>query len=779
MKSVELLAPAGNKKSLIGAINAGADAVYVSDKVFGSKAYGQNFDIDDIIEAINYAHLRGVLVYVDVNTLIFNEQIDQLLKHTDQFVKANVDGFILQDYGMMNLLIKRYPNTKIHASSMVNTHHIQQAKFLKAIGIKRITMARETPLNIIKQIKKEVDIEIEVYVHGALCISYSGHCQMSLNKGLGSAGLGMCAGPCRGLYRLLEDNKAISKPMHLLSSKDLMTIDYIGDLIKAGVDVFKIEGSMQRPEYVVQTVLSYKNALKKHLRNLPFDINEEINDLKKVHNKQYTKSYMFNERPEDIVNTSTSEHLGISIGHVVKQVNKEVFIRLTDTLSLADGISFPMDASTNHREMVSSMTINDIHVSSAYEGSTVKVEVSQNIPTGTEVFKNKDYQLEQSLGNYFKENFKKVPLWGTIKIEADDYIAYTIHDDNHAFTIYSDEMIDVAPNKPTTDDQIRNKLSSFGNLPYYFDTLDIINDHQSFVSAKLLSEMHDKAIESITEARLTQPEIIIKPYTYLEIKDIEEKPKGLVAHVKTYDQLKACYGLGIKHIYYELPMHIDTHLYQKAQLIPVLPRILEDKFEYPDTYMTHTLTEHNFHAKELYAGSFIHVTNIHTANLLIDLNFKSITLSSELSYRQTISFYEAYRKYYKKHINLEINIYGRNELMITKHDVVAALHKTNPNYNLYRNRKYALKDASNHVFPLIDDGYRHVKLLNHEPLCLIKYINDLKDAHVHTYRLDFYNETFNQTLYIIRLFKKTIKDEQVPEAFNLRHTIGQFKDEAR
>ena len=216
MKKIELLAPAGSQESLIGAINAGANAVYLAGKRFGARAFSNNFDDENLIEAIHYAHLRGVFVYVTINTLIFDDEVEELLSFTDLLVKNQVDALIVQDIGMMDLLTKRYPNTDIHASTQMNVHNINQAKMLKSLGVKRIVMARETPLSVIRQIKKTVDIELEVFVHGALCVSYSGNCLMSSMQGGRSGNRGQCAQPCRLTYKLIKENQAISDQSYLL-----------------------------------------------------------------------------------------------------------------------------------------------------------------------------------------------------------------------------------------------------------------------------------------------------------------------------------------------------------------------------------------------------------------------------------------------------------------------------------------------------------------------------------------------------------------------------------
>ncbi|MFA7076732.1 MAG: peptidase U32 family protein, partial [Candidatus Izemoplasmatales bacterium] len=311
MKRVELLAPAGDKLSFIGAINAGADAIYLSMKKFGARSFANNFDMEELISLIEYAHLRNVKIYVTVNTVIYDYEFESLIESADILVKNHVDAFIIQDLGVLEVFSKRYPFTELHASTQMNTINIDQARFLKSKGIKRIILAREVSLKEIKEIKENLDIEIEVFIHGALCISYSGNCYFSSMIGKRSGNRGECAQSCRLPYELYKDNQLIEEKAYLLSAKDLITIDYIQDLISAGITSFKIEGRMRKPEYVIQTVLSYKKAIQKVYDKIDFNIDEEKKKLTSVFNRGQTKGFLLSEKPKNIVNTTRPNHIGI------------------------------------------------------------------------------------------------------------------------------------------------------------------------------------------------------------------------------------------------------------------------------------------------------------------------------------------------------------------------------------------------------------------------------------------------------------------------------------
>ena len=230
MKKIELLAPAGNMESLISAIMAGCDAVYISGKKYGARAFANNFSFEEIVEAIKLAHLYDVKVYVTVNTLIYESEMDDFLKYIEFLYRNNVDAVIMQDLGAMDLVRQVYPKLEIHASTQMNIHSLETVKLLEKLNIKRCVLAREMSLSEIKNIKDNSNMELEVFVQGALCISYSGQCLMSSLIGARSGNRGTCAQCCRMKYDLIKDNKIVNKDKYILSTKDLCTLKNIDKL---------------------------------------------------------------------------------------------------------------------------------------------------------------------------------------------------------------------------------------------------------------------------------------------------------------------------------------------------------------------------------------------------------------------------------------------------------------------------------------------------------------------------------------------------------------------
>ncbi|PKK89273.1 MAG: hypothetical protein CVV62_01465, partial [Tenericutes bacterium HGW-Tenericutes-7] len=403
MKQVELLSPAGDRLSFIGAINAGCNAVYLAGKKFGARSFAQNFEVEEIIEMIKYAHLRNVLVYVTLNTLVYDDEIPALIEYADILVKNHVDALIIQDLGVLEIFSKRYPNTDLHASTQMNTLNVEQAKFLKSIGVKRIILARETSIEEIKHIKENVDIELEVFIHGALCISYSGNCYFSSMIGGRSGNRGECAQSCRLPYELYKEDELIENKSYLLSAKDLITIDHLEALIELGIDSLKIEGRMRKPEYVVQSVKSYRNLIDSYYNNQEIDNENEKEKLTKVFNRGQTKGFLFNETPKEIVNSDKPNHVGVTIGKVINFNRGKVTVLLNDSLSVNDGIKFISNKECGMT--VSRISKNDMVISQAFSGEVVVLDSKDPVEVGSVVVKTSDSELENTLSVYLKEDY--------------------------------------------------------------------------------------------------------------------------------------------------------------------------------------------------------------------------------------------------------------------------------------------------------------------------------------------------------------------------------------
>lgn len=261
-KKVELLAPCGSYESFLAAVNAGADAVYLGGREFGARAYAENFSEEELVSVIRQAHLFGVKVYLTVNTLVKDREFSRIYGYIQPLYEAGLDGVIVQDMGVLGFLKEYFPDLKFHASTQMTITGIYGASYLKEAGCERIVPARELSLEEIKYIKEKVPVEIEAFIHGAMCYCYSGQCLMSSMIGGRSGNRGRCAGPCRLPY------KTAGKDGYFLSLKDMNTLEHIPELIEAGIDSFKIEGRMKKPEYVAGVVSVYRKYIDKYYEHI-------------------------------------------------------------------------------------------------------------------------------------------------------------------------------------------------------------------------------------------------------------------------------------------------------------------------------------------------------------------------------------------------------------------------------------------------------------------------------------------------------------------------------
>ena len=309
MKKVELLSPAGNMECLISAVQNGADAVYLGGKKFGARAFANNFDGEEMIKAIKYCHLYGVKIYVTVNTLVYDSEMKEALEYVSFLHKNGVDALIVQDIGLIRRIRQIYPNLELHASTQCHNHSKDSILEMQKLGVKRVVLARELSLEEIKNI--DVDIEKEVFVHGALCVSYSGCCLFSSMNGGRSGNRGECTGCCRLPYKLIKNGKELkTNGDYLLSTRSLCTITRIKELIESGITSFKIEGRMKSPEYTGYITRIYKEKIDDYYNKKNISVSsEEIDNIKKLYNRKLTLGYLFGEHGKALMNIETSKNI--------------------------------------------------------------------------------------------------------------------------------------------------------------------------------------------------------------------------------------------------------------------------------------------------------------------------------------------------------------------------------------------------------------------------------------------------------------------------------------
>ena len=356
MKNVELLAPAGSMESLIAAINNGADAIYLGGSKFSARAYASNFDNETMMKAVDYAHSYGVKVYVTMNTLLKQNELKEALKYVGYLYEIGVDALIIQDSGLINLIKNIYPKFELHASTQMTVHNGDGALYFYEKGFQRIVLSRELSLDEIKYISNDLGIETEIFVHGALCVCYSGQCLMSSMIGGRSGNRGRCAQSCRMQYTLKGEVSGERKG-YLLSPKDTCLIEDIDAIIKSGTSSLKVEGRMKKPEYVAGVTQNYRKAIDKVEKQTKFDLSKGKNQLAQLFNRQgFAKAYLYKNTGKDMMSFNYAKNTGVFIGKV--QDNGEVILEAD--VALGDGIRFDDDGFTLSKIMLKVKEVKDI-----------------------------------------------------------------------------------------------------------------------------------------------------------------------------------------------------------------------------------------------------------------------------------------------------------------------------------------------------------------------------------------------------------------------------------
>lgn len=681
MKRPELLAPAGNYDALVAAIEAGCDAVYLSGKKYGARTFAGNFSDDELVSAIKYCHLYGVRVYVTVNTIIYENEVSDFIEYIDFIHSNNVDALIMQDIGMVDLVRKLYPNLEIHISTQMHVHNLEGVKFFEELGLKRVVLARETSIDTIKNIKNNSNVDIEVFVHGALCISYSGQCLMSSLIGGRSGNRGACAQCCRLPYDLISDGKKVNDDRYLLSTKDLMTLDHVGELIDAGIDSFKIEGRMKRPEYVYLIVSLYRKAIDSYLESGTVNIsNSDIVEMKKIFNRGFTSGYLFNDK---IINSKRPNHAGINIGTVVNYKNGYVFIKLNDSLNIHDGIRIVGKEDVGLT--VTRMFINNKSVLIAKKGDVVSLKCDR-VFKDSSVLKTTDYVQISEITSKIKSKSRKVFISGLIKLVKGNNIYIELSDGKNIVNV-SGPIVDASISNSISKEQVIKQIDRLGGTVFSFDKLDVIMDDDIFVPVSVLNGLRRDVVSKLEEKRLYSTNYVKGNYS-INVPDFPKvrEHSCLVSSIGDYSNYDYVYVddyelfKKMNNVYYKVPRVNNSY---KDINSHVLVGEIGSLYKYDDVD-----TDFSFNVVNSYSVAFLH-----------SIGVKKITLSYELNLYQVEEIIDAYHLRYGVHPNLEVIYSACEEVMVSKYNL----------FDTYGISNGSLKDRFGNLFPIkIKNGLMYI-----------------------------------------------------------------------
>lgn len=726
MKKVELLSPVGNKDMLLQAIHNGADAIYLAGTKYGARKFADNFTETELVEAINYAHLYGVKVYVTVNTLIYENEVTDVIDYLGFLHKNNVDAVIMQDIGLIKLTREVYPNLEIHASTQCHNHNKEIISLFKSLGIPRVVLARELSLSEIKKI----DIEKEVFVYGALCVCYSGCCLFSSLNGGRSGNRGECVGSCRLPYKLIKNNEEVKTlGSYLLSTKELNTLNHLKELIEAGVASFKIEGRMKSPAYVGYVTRLYRTLIDKYYNNEELTLTmEELTNLKKLFNRKFTVGYLFDDK--EIMNIKTPNHLGIEIGKVIAKEKDKLVIKLTaDELNQNDGIRF--------KDKNNGMIVNRLYNKKGLLTNHVGInnicllDNNLNIKVGDTLLKTIDGKLVKNLEVI---NYKKIPVTMQIECYLNQNIKLTVQDNENEIVIYG-PTIELAKTSSVNTEDIKRQLSKLGNTPFILTEFQIQKDENIFINLKTLNELRREAINQLMTKRTNNRRKYQKNKLNVTLPKVINDNKFYVhVLVRNEEQLQCCLEAKVNDIYVT-----DYHLYLKYKHLNNIYYRLDrvnlnyQEFKNEKLLATELGSVNKYHKTNTIIGDYyLNVTNSNSLKFLTDLNVERVTLSVELDDHKLKSLMS-------NNYPAELIVYGRLELMIMKYCPL----KETLNYcsTCKKNQDtFCLKDKFGNNYPMVRQNCL-THIMHHQIINKLENISNYKKMGIHHFRLELFDES--------------------------------------
>ncbi len=739
MKKVELLAPCGNMECLKSAVMNGADAVYLGGKKFGARHFADNFDYDEMVEAIKYCHLYGVKIYVTVNIICFEKEIEEALKYIEFLYNNHVDALIMQDLGLIKCVREKYPNIEIHASTQAHNHNDYGLKALKELGVKRVVLAREMSLDEINNLKTE--IEKEVFIHGALCVSYSGCCLFSSMHGGRSGNRGECVGSCRLPYKLYEnDNLVKTEGNYLLSTKSLCTINNLDKLLESNISSLKIEGRMKSKEYVGYITKLYRNKIDNYYKEKNTCVSkEEIKNIKVLYNRELTDGYLFKKSGFDIMNIKSSNHIGIPLGDVLNVDKKYIKIKLIEDLNQGDGIRFDNDKGlivnklyNEKKLLVSKVLKNNI----AYIDNKIELKIAKKVR------KTIDIELHNQI-NKVKE--KKIPIMLNCIAKINNRLELTISDGYESITKYGN-IVEKAKNCKIDYERIKEQLEKLGNTPFISNNTNIVMDDNIFVSIKELNELRRLLSNELTEKRMYKSnyEIVIN-----KLKSFKNNKKNnklsISVLVRNEKQLKTAIKNNVDFIFTD-----DFNLYNKYKNNVYLrtKRVSDNSIEYDNENLVATelgAVKKYSNNNNVIGDYFLNVVNRYTIDYLKNLGVKNVTLSPELPLEDI--------KLLSNCSDFFLYVYGRVELMVSKYCPINMLiNKDNKKCNLCVENKYTLKDQFNNVYPLVNEKHL-THILDSKNFNILDRINEFIDLGISSFRIDLFDENSEEIEKIVNTIR--------------------------
>lgn len=800
MPKPELLAPVGGKEALIAAIENGADAVYFGGTLFSARQYASNFTNEEIKQAIDYSHIRGVKAYVTVNTLVKDSELETAGQYLQFLCNAGADAVIVQDIGILRLLREQLQILPVHASTQMTIHNPEGVKFLEDLGVKRVVLAREMSLGEIGNIRSQTNMEIETFIHGALCFSYSGQCLLSSMIGGRSGNRGHCAQPCRKKYRIngMEG--------YHLSPRDLNMSGHIGMLLDAGIDSFKIEGRMKRPEYVAGVVRVYRKLIDRYL-DAPGDFRvtrSEMHTLLQLFNREFTTGYFFGNPGNQLMSPKYPHNRGTLLGKTTDYDTKTklVSIDLKSPLRIGDGIGI------GNRE--TGITVRNIYlgnkmVKEAAPGSLIMIPLDIEVLEDEFVFKTFDIKLMASLET---GQMNKIPIKMSFKARIGEPLGLLIDDGENRITISRDKVIS-AKTKPVSKSLIAQHLIKLGGTIFQAKEVDFELDKNIFIPVSELNAIRRQGIEELEKIRArkwirqcSEPKISfmsrksnIKPILSVKTSSIgslkaavdnaadvvyfggeelvfhlpENKPqmnedkRRFVAEKDYHEAIEYAHEKGVK-IFISTPRIVkdlkELEIFDTEQFVN--DPIDADGFLVGNTGIFHYLRT-NFADKPIVIDYSLNVFNRLALDHFLDSSVR-VTLSPELTLNEIKNLVFSGPS--------ECIVQGFYPLMVSEHDLINGLFPGRKSGDIL------LKDEKGFKFPVMTDMHNRTYVMNSRELCMLESVPEIINAGVSCLRIEAGTYDAKMTGEITKEYREAIDDAVCKRESGKRcageHTTGHY-----
>lgn len=734
----ELLAPAGNFEIAKMALYEGADALYLATERFGARAYAKNLNLEELQEIINIANSLNKKIYVTVNTIIKDSELPQVYEYLNTLYKLGVHAVIATDLAVINYIIKALPQMECHISTQVGVKNLDDVRFFEHFGAKRTVLARETSLEEIKKIKQSTTMPIEVFIHGALCVSYSGNCYMSSLMTLRSGNRGRCAQNCRYEYEILRDNQVIAPKANYLAMKDLNSFNNVYELKELQVDSLKIEGRMKDIDYVRNVIRSYRHKLDNK------DYQTDV--LDKIFHREYTKGFLMDEDNGKVVNSLRSGSVGQFVGKIKHLGNKTYKLTLLAELKIGDRIRITKGNkdeyfNINNLTDLKQKPVNNL-TGNGYTNLPIVIEGENKL------FIVKDTAITSTTSN------KIIPLTLTVKGSLGEPLVLETMFKNKIIRVASPVTLQSAQNQGLTKETLQKQLQKTGDTPFYLDRLNVEITDNLFITIAEINNLRRSLIQeiynSLKENRVINSYQIISPSSNYQPE--------LIVKCHTQEQAEVAKNLGIKTIYTKenFISYTSTNYDKDAtNLLVANYGALANNLD-----------------KELTTDYEFNIINADSLAILQNLGVKHITLSKELTNQELKKLIQEYTTKYQHKPNCDFICYGKSTLMTLKYCPIKHIGHCPE----CKKHNFALKDG-NYEFPLIHDGCT-TYLLNGKALNLVDDLHQIV-PYVERIRLDFTTETKAETQRIINEYLHKLNNLQEKSSYfrSKTETRAYFKRE--